>query len=312
MKYILAECLLLCWLSVSLDSSLQSVCQAQEKTQKKLQEKNKDKSLKVRVWKVDDKERQALIYIPDVRQVREDEGKNAIHDLKQKGKEEEMPLVFVFHGHGGSMRNSANQFKIHRLWPEACVVYMQGLPTPGRITDLEGKRNGWQFAKGEQQDRDLHFFDVVLSSLKKEYPIDRNRIYATGHSNGGAFTYLLWGERWTQLTAVAPSGAAIIEKSFLKFSPLPILHVAGEKDPIVLFRWQEKMMGLVRKLNQCEETGKPWAKEGQIVGTIYPSRCHATFVSLIYPGPHSFPSETPGLIVRFFKEQSKKQKLQNK
>ena len=48
---------------------------------------------------------------------------------------------------------------------------------------------------GDQGDRDLKFFDEVLSTLKKEYKVDANRVYATGHSNGGAFTYLLWGER---------------------------------------------------------------------------------------------------------------------
>ncbi|MFY8056754.1 MAG: hypothetical protein ACOVRM_03375, partial [Planctomycetaceae bacterium] len=54
---------------------------------------------------------------------------------------------------------------------------------------------GWQKSAGDQQDRDLKFFDVVLQSLRSEYRVDDRRIYATGHSNGGGFTYLLWSER---------------------------------------------------------------------------------------------------------------------
>ena len=32
------------------------------------------------------------------------------------------PVVFAFHGHGGSMKNAAAQFPIHKLWPEAVCV----------------------------------------------------------------------------------------------------------------------------------------------------------------------------------------------
>ena len=61
-----------------------------------------------------------------------------------KAKEVESPVVFAFHGHGGTMRHAAATFGYHKVWPEAVVVYMQGLPTPGAITDPEGKRPGWQ------------------------------------------------------------------------------------------------------------------------------------------------------------------------
>ena len=37
------------------------------------------------------------------------------------------PLVFVFHGHGGDMKRAARKFPVHELWPEAVVIYMQGL-----------------------------------------------------------------------------------------------------------------------------------------------------------------------------------------
>ena len=39
------------------------------------------------------------------------------------------------------------------------------------------------------------FFDEVLASVKKDYKVDNKRIYVTGHSNGGSFTYILWAVR---------------------------------------------------------------------------------------------------------------------
>ena len=73
-------------------------------------------------------------------------------------------LVFAFHGHGGTMVQASRSFPLHQFWPDAIVVYPQGLPTPGALTDLEGKRPGWQGMAGGQGDRDLKFFDVMLAS----------------------------------------------------------------------------------------------------------------------------------------------------
>jgi polyhydroxybutyrate depolymerase len=129
-----------------------------------------------RHWDVDGVRREALVVTP-------------------ADGEDLAPVVFVFHGHGGTARQAARSFDLHTHWPEAIVVYPQGLPTPGRLTDPEGKRNGWQHAAGEQEDRDLKFFDAMLASLKSEHNIDESRIYCTGHSNGGGFTYLLWAAR---------------------------------------------------------------------------------------------------------------------
>ena len=59
-------------------------------------------------WKVDGVDRQALVYIP------------AAADKEQA------PVVFAFHGHGGTMAHAARTFAYHKHWPEAIVVYMQG------------------------------------------------------------------------------------------------------------------------------------------------------------------------------------------
>src|SRR5262245_9169619 len=68
-------------------------------------------------WKIDDVERQAWIHLPS----------------RKKGGL--APVVFAFHGHGGSARGAAEMFRFQDEWPEALVVYMEGLPTPGRLSD---------------------------------------------------------------------------------------------------------------------------------------------------------------------------------
>lgn len=234
-----------------------------------------------REWQVDGLAREALISIPD------------------NAKDKPVPLVFAFHGHGGNMRQVARSFHIHTEWPEAMVVYMQGLNTPGQLTDPEGKKPGWQKAVGDQNDRDLHFFDAVLKSLKDEYKVDETRIYSTGHSNGGGFTYLLWSARSDVFAAMAPSGSAALKlRGTLK--PLPVFHIAGENDPLVRYAWQSMMIESLRKDQKCGD-GKPWNEKA----TEYPSEIGAPVVTYITNQGHKFPEEAPKMIVKFFQDHAK-------
>jgi polyhydroxybutyrate depolymerase len=218
-----------------------------------------------------------------------------------KNTDGKVPLVFDFHGHGGTARNAARMHHIHETWPEALVVYMQGLHTPGKLSDPEGKRSGWQAGPGDQKDRDLHFFDTVLASMKKEYHVDENRIYATGHSNGGAFTYLLWSKRCDTFAAFAPVAAAA-GIYFIDAKPKPLFHAASEKDPIVKYSMQKRTLDRVKKLNGCDARGVDWAK-----GCLYySSKIGTPVVVYLHDEGHKYPKETPSLIVKFFQEQVKK------
>jgi polyhydroxybutyrate depolymerase len=239
-------------------------------------------SLKRMEWTIEGGSRDALVSIPAA------------------ARTTDTPVVFVFHGHGGGSRNVAASFAIEKLWPEAIVVYMQGLPTPGR-TDPEGKRSGWQRAVGDQGDRDLKFFDAVLATLRKDQKIDERRVYATGHSNGGGFTYLLWAARGDLFAAVAPSSAGAAGRNFQAMKPKPVLHLAGETDAIVPFANQKKTIDALRTLNGCDSVGQEWAK----YCTLYPSRTGTPVVTYIHPGGHMFPAEAPQQFVRFFKEHPK-------
>ena len=234
-----------------------------------------------RRWTIGDTKREALLYLP------------------QQAGDSPAPLVLVFHGHGGTMRNAMRSFGLHKLWPEAVVVYPQGLNTPGQLTDPEGKRSGWQSSAGQLGDRDLKFVDKILTDLKSERRIDPDRIYATGHSNGGGFTYLLWAERGDTFAAMAPSSAAGL-KHLPKMKPKPLLHIAGETDPLVRFPMQKRMIDMVRGKNGCEPDGNPW--HDVKFCTEYESKQGTPVITLIHPGGHKFEATAPAAIVRFFKE----------
>lgn len=226
---------------------------------------------------VDGQQREALVYVPE-------------------NIDSPAPVVFGFHGHGGNMRSASRTFHFHELWPEAIVVYMQGVPTPGRLTDPEGKRNGWQHNQGDHKDRDLKFFDAVLTALKEKYKVDDKRIFASGHSNGGGFTYLLWLSRGDRLAGVAASAAG--GRGITNLKPKNAMHIAGRNDPLVTFAGQQLTMNAVRKTLGCTTESTPWNENG----LKYETKEGFSWIEVIHDGDHKYPSFAPDLTIRFFKE----------
>ncbi|MGC4006882.1 MAG: hypothetical protein QM811_28660 [Pirellulales bacterium] len=240
-------------------------------------------SLEKQTWKVGDVTREALVYVP-------------------KTGDGPHPVIFCFHGHGGRAEFSARKFAFHDLWPTAIVVYPQGLPTAVPTIDPEGKRSGWQKSIGDQGDRDLEFFDAMLTTLNKDHKIDVKRIYSAGHSNGGFFTYVLGAARFENFAALAPVAAGFNPRDAQHYKPLPILHVAGENDQIVGFASQQRTLEMIRKANGCAAEGKPAGK----LCLEYASTKDAPVITMIHPGGHEVPDDAPQRIVEFFKTQAKK------
>jgi len=237
--------------------------------------------LKRQEWKVDGVTREALVYVP------------------ASAKTAPTPVVFGFHGHGGKVQGTANKFALHKHWPDAIVVYPQGLPSVGG-NDPEGKQPGWQKESGAYGDRDLKLFDAMLDSLKKEYQVDAKRVFAMGHSNGGAFTYLLWAVRGDVLAGVGPiSGGG--ERLLKELKPKPAFIAAGEKDPLVKIDGQRRVIEAVKKINGCAGKGEPWGH----LATRFPSSGGTPLVAYVHPGGHSFPPETTELMMKFFREVGK-------
>jgi polyhydroxybutyrate depolymerase len=222
-------------------------------------------------WSIDGETRHAIVYPPF--------GPRAIGRA---------PVVLAFHGHG----DDAEHFQvtgIHDAWPEAVVVYFQGLPS-----QRDGLP-GWQVEKGEDNDRDLKLVDAALASLPRDFSVDPRRVYATGFSNGANFTYLLWAERPEVFAAYAPV-AARLRPSVQPTEPKPLLHVAGRQDMRILFADQENAIETAKRVNGVGGSGTSCGNGCTKYGT---TRTNA-LMTWIHPGGHTYPAGTADRIVRFF------------
>ena len=233
----------------------------------------RDAAAEVIRWQVDGVTREAIVYVP------------------ASPAAEGAPLVLSFHGFGDNMQNF-QYTNIHVAWPDAIVVYFQG---------LERRRGllGWQVERGANGDRDLKLVDAALRSLRETYRIDDDRIYATGYSNGGMFTYLLWAERPGVFAAYAPV-AARLRPSVRPKQARPVLHVAGERDRVVRFADQEAAIAVAIEVNGVDAT------TGCGAGcTVYGAGTAAPVMTWIHAGAHVYPRGTSQRIVSFLREQSR-------
>jgi polyhydroxybutyrate depolymerase len=211
------------------------------------------------------------------------------------------PIVFAFHGHGGSSEYSFRRYQFHEAWPQALVVYPEGLPTASPRVDKEGKFAGWQMRDGDQADRDLHFFDAMFERLERDYKFDLDRVFVMGHSNGGGFACLLWADRGSKLAGVAYASAGGSFAMRRRLKPLPAFISAGEKDALVPFEGQMLSLKAVKDVLGVVGEGK----NGGLL-TVYKGSTGCELDTYIHPGGHEFLPETTPLMVQFFKRQRRR------
>ena len=229
-------------------------------------------------WTIDGVQRQALVFAP-----------------APTFAAARAPVVFGFHGHGGSMQ-SARGMRFQELWPEAVVVYPQGLPTPSHV-DPQGLHAGWQQRAGQVGDRDLKFFDAMLATLHQRFTIDDRRIYVSGFSNGAVFSLLLWAERGKELAAIGIC-AGVLDSSVSLKVPRPVIDIGGRNDHTALFALQEETWKKERDVNGCSTTPQPCGPACK----LYPSTKNAPVETIVHPGGHVYPPWASMRIAEFFRK----------
>jgi polyhydroxybutyrate depolymerase len=229
-------------------------------------------------WTIDGVKREALVFLPVP----------ATNDIRH-------PVVFAWHGHDGTMQGASQTIHIQTIWPQAIVVYAQGLPTKSPV-DPNGNKPGWQLVAGENGDRDLKLFDAMLATIKQNHSVDDARIYTTGFSNGGGFSYLLWAERGEKIAAIGEVAGRLFPPEHLTL-PRPLLAVAGQADTTDPFALQQQTIEEARQVDNATGNGQSC---GQFC-TFYASTSQTPVKTFIHPGAHVYPPWAPGEIVKFFK-----------
>lgn len=206
------------------------------------------------------------------------------------------PLVFVFHGHGGSGASIDRRMDIEGKWPDAIVVYPDGLVGHKGKADPDGVEPGWQTQLGESGDRDLAFFDTMLETVQTNLTVDRDRIYVMGHSNGSQFASLVLNQRGDAIAASANLSAAPPGR-VLATDPVRSMFIAmGTGDPIVPYDQQKQSIPLAETHLGVDRSSA--TVNGAVRSEVGPNGVELE--TYIYEGGHEPPPDAARLVVEFF------------
>lgn len=125
------------------------------------------------------------------------------------------PMVVAMHGYSSAItaftgdsrwQNVADKYGIIIAFPQAYVndaSYGGGcIPVPVWNNYSVPHNNTPSFSEPD----DVAFIKHLVDTTKSDYNIDATRVYATGHSNGSAMTWMLAQDAAEYFTAVAPIG----------------------------------------------------------------------------------------------------------
>jgi len=148
----------------------------------------------------------------------------------------ELPVVLNFHGGGGSAAGQRDYSNMNAVSDRDgfIVVYPNGTgPFSERLlTWNAGTCCG--YAMNHKVD-DVGFTLALLDDLGAKTPIDRKRVYATGHSNGAGMSYRLAAEAGNRIAAIAPVAGGMVVTAFHPPRAMPIMHIHSTDDPRALY-----------------------------------------------------------------------------
>jgi polyhydroxybutyrate depolymerase len=150
-----------------------------------------------------------------------------------------VPLLFALHGGGGSMDYQANDAYYGQITQSNREGFVVVFPN-GYSKRPDGTLATWNAgnccaaARDENVD-DVGFVRQIVAKVTREVNIDRNRVYATGMSNGAMMAYRLACEMPDVFKAIAPVAGTDNTRTCRPSRPVSILHIHAKDDDRVLF-----------------------------------------------------------------------------
>lgn len=147
-----------------------------------------------------------------------------LHVPKSYSTSNPIPLLFSIHGLSSNMEFNYGYTKFNELAETEGFI----------LVHPNGIDNRWSNSAADNPDID--FIQLLLIHLKENYNIDSNRIYTTGMSLGGFFSFSLACQLSGDFAAVASVTGTMYRpttSSCTPSKPMPILQIHGTDDNIV-------------------------------------------------------------------------------
>ena len=176
-----------------------------------------------------------------------------IHVYAPSGLKENSPLLISCHG----MDQDPNYQQSNTHWEAVAdtagfvVVYPRG-GTGMSTWDIQG-------------DQDTKWMVQIIDQMYTDYKIDKKRVYLSGFSMGGMFTYHSMSKIADKIAAFAPTSGTNVFGASKAMRPVPIIHPHGTNDDVLNYSQVEGFIKNYRDQFHCpdkaeEQTNYPNAE----------------------------------------------------
>lgn len=199
------------------------------------------------------------------------------------------PLVYVIHGFNMSGQQEVQLTRMNAVADREkfIVVYPDALPN-------SSNQQSWDMA-GEN---DYKFLLAIIDTVDARHPIDRNRVYASGFSQGGFMSFQL-GCRYADVFAAIAPVSGLLNQACSPKRPVPMKFTFGTNEGFAVSGFVESAVKWV-DLNGCNTTPTvtrpyPAGNPNSVVTRLAYSGCRQgadVVVDSVKGGPHEWPMNT--------------------
>lgn len=146
-----------------------------------------------------------------------------------------VPMVLVLHGGGGNAANAEKMTGFTDLVEREriIVVYPDGTARRPRIPLRTWNAGHCCGSAMEDKVDDVGFINALIDSVSARYPVDPQRTYATGMSNGAMMSHRLGRELSHRLAAIAPVVGTVFGDEAPTTRPVSAIIINGLLDKAV-------------------------------------------------------------------------------
>jgi len=162
-----------------------------------------------------------------------------IHVYAPSNLKENSPLLISCHG----MDQDPNYQQSNTHWEAVAdtagfvVVYPRG-GTGMNTWDIQG-------------DKDTKWMTEIIAQMEKDYKINTKRVYLSGFSMGGMFTYHSMSKIADKIAAFAPTSGTNVFGASKAMRPVPIIHPHGTNDDVLPYNNVEGFIKNYRDQFHC-------------------------------------------------------------
>lgn len=190
----------------------------------------------------------------------------------RNGYKKEVPLVFAMHGYTCSGEIYVGNSEWHKVAEDngflvAFPSAVHGLPKgimendnpAAKISSRDTELPAWNVMGEERKEApdELIFFDTMVERICAAHKIDRQRIYATGHSMGSLVTQYLGMSRPNLFAAIAPCSGVLFANSLKGLQEKPAVKKRPDLQiPVWMFGGENEEWLLAAVPDVSNDTGK--------------------------------------------------------